>query len=140
MLSIFSTWARDLVPHASAAATNIHISDIGSRDPAVQAMWSKIANIFPYVNIGSGAVSLLGSKLVDFILLMIGSIAVAVILFSALRIIASRGEDIEEPKKALLYAVLGLVLAVLADVIVRSACTIAFSAAGGTTPQCSWII
>jgi hypothetical protein len=114
---------------ARVLAQSINISDVGSSDPSVRAMWTSMKSLFPHTNLGSTALHFFALRIINFILLMIGSVAVAVIIYSAIRIIISRGENVDEPKKALMYAALGLALAVVADIVIAFAIMVITAAA-----------
>jgi lysylphosphatidylglycerol synthetase-like protein (DUF2156 family) len=64
--------------------------------------------------------SILG-LVIDWVLLLVGGVTVLFIIYSGIQYVTSAGnkERAESAKKTLTYAVIGLVIIVLADVIVR---------------------
>lgn len=118
-----------LVPSAEAQV----LKDIGDRGPGVEDMWDEICDILPFCEVGRAAPALLSLKISSFLLRMIGGVAVLVLIYAGIRLIASRGneEDQTEAKKIVLYALLGVVLAIVADVAVNYALSLFAIAAGG---------
>ena len=74
----------------------------------------------PFCSVGTGAPALLFLKISGFLLMMIGGVAVAALIYAGIKIILSRGQDegMSEGKKIAMYALLGLVLAIIADALV----------------------
>ena len=105
------------IPVASAGSV---LKGVGSANPGVVTMWNEICSVMPFCDIGTAAPVMIGLKLTFSILLFIGGAAVAVLIYAAIRIIISRGneEGLTEAKKVAIYAGLGIVLAILADAIV----------------------
>jgi len=113
MTTVFALLAG-LLPRAFAA----NLDRIGSTDPSVNAMWAIIRNIFPYSNVGAAFPALILAKVVAFVLMLIGGTAVCVMIYAGIELITGGEEKKAEAKKTVTYALLGIVFALLADVIV----------------------
>ncbi len=85
----------------------------------VSQMCDDIRATFPYTGGGNGVV-FVAIRITNYLLFMIGGVAVAVIVYAGLQMVLSDGNDgkVEDAKKTVLYAAIGLVLAILADVVV----------------------
>ena len=100
----------------------IGLDEIGGRNAT--GMWRDVCSTLPYCGDGSGAngVAIITGIVINTVLWAIGSAAVVIILYAAIRLITSAGND-ETIRKAwkemIFYAALGLIFAVLADVIVN---------------------
>ena len=106
---------RALLPKTAHAAS---IQDVGG-GPGIAGMWSFMS---PLPHIGDNAVLVVTKIVINAVLWAIGSAAVLMILYGALRMITSGGND-ESVRKAwkeiILYACLGLIFAVLSSIIVN---------------------
>ncbi len=102
-----------LLPQTARAAG---LEGVGN-GPGIAEMWGQIMNIFPHVS-GNGVYFLTG-RIINFVLLMIGGTAVAVLIYAGIQMIIGAGDDakIGEAKKTAMYALLGIVFAILADTI-----------------------
>ncbi len=94
-------------------------------------IWAQVCTMLPYCNVGGvnplgpgglGKLSIITAIVSNFILWTIGPAAVIVIIYASIRLITSSGND-ETVRKAwkeiILYAVLGLIFALLADTIIN---------------------
>lgn len=123
-----------LLATRAAAAT---IDTAGTSGPGVSAMWGIITSIFPYAGVGKGALVLIAFKIISFILSLIGGAATVVLIYAGIRLVISHGEEegVSEAKKTALYALLGVVLALMADLIVFFVCSeLAPRLVGGAAP------
>ena len=104
---------------ASVAHAQV-LQNVGTANPGVSSMWKTICATMPFCSIGTGAPALLFLKITGFLLVMIGGVAAAALIYAGIRIIMSRGQDegMSEGKKIATYALLGLVLAIIADAVV----------------------
>lgn len=121
-MHLFSSIAGLLISRAHAA------QDIwGAENAGVQAMWQQIrSSVFDESDLGGGnLVSSISQAIINFVLPMVGGAAVVLIIYAGLKMIAGRGKDetLAEAKTITLYALLGVVLAVLATVIIGYAGT-----------------
>ncbi len=84
----------------SAVSSNVACGTGGSIDTGVESLAKKVVNIFS---------------------LVVGVISVIMIIYAGLRYITSGGESggVSGAKNTLLYAVIGLIIVILAQVIVR---------------------
>lgn len=100
-------------------ASAMGLSDIGAG--FMSGMWTDVCTILPYCGQGASGVAIVTGIMIKTVLWLIGSGAVLIILFAAVRIVASGGNDemVSKGKKMILYAVLGLLFAVLASIIVN---------------------
>lgn len=104
------------VPQAHAV-----LNEVGSSGAGVSGMWESICNTFPpaFCNLGLDGIAYAAGLVVDFVFAVIAGLAVLVIIFAGLKLIFSAGneEAAGEAKKIILYALIGLLLALLAEVI-----------------------
>ena len=114
-MHIFFSILRALLPKTAHA---VSIQDVGS-GPGIAGMWSFMS---PLPHIGDNAIIVVTRIVINAVLWAIGSAAVLMILYGALRMITSGGND-ESVRKAwkeiILYACLGLIFAVLSSIIVN---------------------
>ncbi len=92
----------------------------GTRNPAVARMWEMIRSTV-YVNIGGqDLVHALTGSLVQLIFTFIVGASTLLIMYAGIRMIASRGKEDEftQGKTIITWALIGLVLAMLARVII----------------------
>lgn len=105
-----------LVPKAHAL-----LNSVGSGGSGVDAMWSSICNTFPaaFCNLGEDGFAYVASMIIDFIFAIIAGAAVLVIIWAGIKMIFAAGneEATGEAKKIIMYALIGLVLALLAETI-----------------------
>lgn len=125
------------------SAHAVTLEQIGSAGPGVSQMWNTIIGTFPHTSAGNGALALIALRIISFVLSLIGGAATAVMIYAGIKMVMSRGQDegLSEAKKIALYALLGVILALLADVIVFFVCSfLAPRLAGGSAPgACSLI-
>lgn len=99
------------------------LTSIGTASPGVSGMWEAVCSTVPFCGVGRNAPLVLGLKIINFLLMMIGGTAVAVIIYAGIKLIISRGNDegLTEAKKIAGYAAAGLILATVADAVVNYA-------------------
>lgn len=118
MITTFlSTVASLIFPKALAD----NIKTLGSGAPGIDQMWGIVKNTFPHTDEGSNGVPFLALMVADFILKIIGALAVLMIIYGGLKMIFTAEEGLNEAKKILLYAVLGLIAALCAQAAVTFA-------------------
>jgi len=108
-----------LIPVAHAA-NNPKLNKWGNAGAGVPDMWKNIGNQV-YINIpATDIVHALTGGLVHLIFTFIGSAAALLIMYAGIRMIASRGKEDEftQGKTIITWAIVGLVLSMLASVIV----------------------
>lgn len=105
-----------LVPSAHAGS----LVTAGQGNGAVAAMWGQICTILPYCSVGALAPKLIATKLAEFLLSLTTVIGVCVIIYAGIRIILGGLDEsgLSEAKRAIMYALLGIVLSILAMVII----------------------
>ena len=115
MLSLLILFGILLTQKASAMG----LADIGAG--FMTGMWIDVCTILPYCGQGATGVALVTGIIIQTVLWLIGSAAVLIILYAAVRIVASGGNDemLSKGKKMIFYAVLGLLFAVLTSAIVN---------------------
>ena len=105
-----------LVPKAHAI-----LNSVGSGGSGVDAMWATICGTFPdaFCNLGEGGIAYVAGIIIDFIFAIIAGAAVLVIIYAGLKLIFAAGSDeaTGEAKKIIMYALIGLVLALLGETI-----------------------
>jgi len=96
------------------------LADVGAGTAA--PIWTAVCSYLPYCGQGANGVTIVTGILSNIILWTIGPAAVVVILYASIRLITSAGND-ETVRKAMkeiiLYALLGLILAMLSDTIIN---------------------
>lgn len=107
-----------LVPKAHA-----FLEQIGTAGQGVAAMWSQIcSSLFCTFGGLSGdqTVFALARKVTNFTSMVIGGAAVAVVIYAGIRMIAAQGKDdqIAEARKMIIYALVGLALAIIAPAVI----------------------
>lgn len=117
MNAFFSFFAA-LVPKAHA-----FLEQIGTAGPGVGGMWSQICgSLFCTFGGSSGdqTVFALARKVTNFTSMVIGGAAVAVVVYAGIRMIAAQGKDdqIAEARKIIIYALVGLALAIIAPAVI----------------------
>lgn len=101
-----------------------NLNDVGKATISpnyAKPMWDDICSILPYCGKGDQGVQIATGIVSKVILWTIGPAAVLVILYAAIRMVTSAGNDEtvrKSMKEIILYALLGLILAVLADTII----------------------
>lgn len=111
---------------ASASAAGVHLTDYG---------WDCTG--FLRCNIPGDVFSFLLNNLITGVLSFIVLLATVVFFYGAFRMAASQGEEGKEVgKKALLYASLGLVLAILAGAIIEFVCGYVYLVGGTPGGMC----
>lgn len=106
-----------LIPVAHAVTLN----QVGFADgPGVASMWISICQTLPFCDIGAGAAQLLVTKISTAIFMMISVVAVIMIIYSGIQLTMSQGsaDSLSDAKKIIMYALVGIALALLAHAIV----------------------
>ncbi len=111
ILSLFFSW---LVPSVFAR----NVEDLGSGSPGIDVMWSEIMSVFPHTNIGANGLIFVILRIVQFILLSIGGLAVVMLIYAGIKIITGGENGLGEGKKIAMYAIGGIIAAMCADAIV----------------------
>lgn len=98
----------------AAPTSPAHAADLMSV-PYTTGVWMSLSGILPHVGTGMPLGAIVSISIINFVLWTIGGTAVAVIIWGAIRIISSAGEQdkIESGKKAIKFAVIGLALGIL---------------------------
>lgn len=91
-------------------------------NPALAKMWNDICSVMP-CSLGGPAAStpaILALKVTQFITQVIGGAAALVLLYAAIKVILSQGKDegISEGKKIAMYALLGVILAIISNGVI----------------------
>lgn len=105
-----------LFPSVAIAAG---LADVGAG--FANPIWADICTMLPYCGQGVQGVQITTNIVSNVIMWTIGPAAMLVILYAAIRIITSGGNDEtvrKSMKEIILYALLGLILAILADTII----------------------
>lgn len=112
MLSTILTW---LIPVASAQ----NLQNVGSANPGVAGMWARICSTLPFCGLGTGATDYFALRILDFLFSIIVVLAIGVLIYAGIRMIVSQGDEsaMEEAKKIVIYALGGLVAALIAEAL-----------------------
>lgn len=106
------------LPHATQA---FGIQQTGG-GPGIAGMWGKIAGSNTLPHVGDDIFIVSTSIIINAVRLTIGGAAIAVILYAAIRMITSGGNDqtVQDAwKKTIFFACLGLALTILSDEIMN---------------------
>lgn len=124
ILSLLHRW---LIPEAEAVVLN----QAGQQNPGVQSMWRTICQTLPFCNVGFNAPGLFVAKLIAFIFSIFGGVAVLVIIYAGIKMLLSQGNDeaLTDARKIILYAAVGIILALLANGIVYYLSTVVLNQA-----------
>ena len=100
-----------------------HAAGLGAVGNGTAApIWSAVCSYLPYCGQGTSGVMIMTGIISNVVLWTIGPAAVLIILYASIRLITSAGND-ETVRKAMkeiiLYALIGLVLAILEDTIIN---------------------
>jgi hypothetical protein len=87
---------------------------------AVAGMWATICSFLPYCDMGATFPAFFACKVSDFFFVMISGVAVCAITYGGIKMMAGTGQDsgYEEAKKIVMYAAIGLILAILSKTII----------------------
>lgn len=105
-----------LIPVAHA----VTLDTAGSADVHIFGMWQSICSTLPFCYVGLDAPRLFACKIARFIFGSISGVGVCVVIYAALRIVFAQGEEsgIDEAKKMIFYAAVGIALSMMAFAIV----------------------
>jgi hypothetical protein len=135
-MNLFATLIATLRPIAHAAG----VEDVGGGISSLPAMWDMMTLYLPYRTIGSRGLgpTTVTNIVINTVLGIIGAVAVLVIIFAAIQLATSAGneEAVTKAKKIILYAAIGLILAVLANTIVYYLYNCVGDLAGGSGGLC----
>lgn len=118
--------------HRLIPVAHADIEQIGVQDPGVNVMWQVICGTLPFC--GGGALTILGlaCKVARGIWMTIGAVAVCFVIYAALKVVISQGDDtaLGEAKTIVTHAVVGLILSLLAGAIITLIISLAYIAFG----------
>jgi hypothetical protein len=102
------------IPHALAQTLN----GAGQGGAGVSDMWATICGVLPCTVGGTGGVGLVSyfsNRVIMFIWTLIGPTAVGMVIYAGIKVIMSEGKDEgrEEAKKIIIYAAVGVILALI---------------------------
>lgn len=119
LLSLLHRW---LVPVAQAVVLENagSWSPSGAPNPGVQMMWARICRTLPFCGVGPAAPAFFVGKVIRFIFLAIGGIAVLMIIYAGIKLIIAQGSDeaLTEARKIVLYAAAGIVLSIIGNALI----------------------
>ena len=92
----------------------------GGANQGIISMWATICQTLPFCNLGANAPAFFLAKVVRFIFFTIGGVAVCVIIYAGIVLVMSEGseESWSEAKKIIIYALGGIILAIMGSAIV----------------------
>lgn len=126
-MTFLSFLLRLIVPVVSAEG----LEQLGAGSPGISEMWDQIKATFPFTDVGAGGLNFVGLKIIHFVLMTSGGVAVLMILYAGFKmVVASSEEGFGEAKKILLYTSIGLVAISLGDVVIAYAISLLQQAAG----------
>ncbi len=116
-MSFFIALRGFLIPvaHAVVLENAGTWSNTGAPNVGVMMMWAKICTILPFCSLGPAAPAFFIAKVLNFIFLAIGGVAVCMIIYAGIKLVVSQGSDeaLTDARKIVLYAVGGIALALL---------------------------
>jgi hypothetical protein len=95
------------------------IEQLGSGSPGIDSMWGELKQIFPHTDYGSQGLAFIILMITNIILRLLAGGAVLMIVYAGIRMITGGEEGLGEAKKAVTYALVGLVGALIADAVVN---------------------
>ncbi len=123
-LTLLASALFTLLPQIASAGTTL--GTLGRNVPGSPSLfpaWSQICFFTPYCGIvvPGGGLTILSLIVIDTVMLFIGASAIVVVIYGAIRIITSLGEQdkIKTGRQAILYGLLGLFLAIISDALFR---------------------
>jgi hypothetical protein len=127
-----------LIDHFLIPLAHADVSDLGAGSPGISQMWSTLQATFPHTQLGAAAPIFFMGRVAQFVLSLIGGTAICSIVYAGI-IMSTAGGDagkLSEGKTIIMYSLLGVILAILADGIVLYICSymiplIAGGGAGG---------
>ncbi|MDD4318850.1 MAG: hypothetical protein PHW10_00795 [Candidatus Peribacteraceae bacterium] len=126
---IITSFLSALIPTAFAAYTD----SLGEGKPGISEMWETISSLFPsYSGSGGGALDVLFTRAQGIVMIAIATVAVGSIAFAALQMISSgvTEESAGKAKTTLRNAIIGVLLAIMADGIILFVYDILMDVAG----------
>ena len=107
-----------LIPTAHAG-----LEDVGASNSGVANMWSVICSSLPFCGTGvdaSNAPAFFSARIILIVQSLITAAAIIMIIWASVKISTAQGDDskIEEGKKIVLYAVAGLIIAIVGGTFV----------------------
>jgi hypothetical protein len=113
-MHLLSSLIGHIVPKVFAR----NIETLGSGTPGIDQMWDMITSVFPHTDIGSDGLAFVLLKITDFILKTIGGLAVVMLIYGGIKMITGGEEGLGEGKKIIMYSLIGLIAAMVADAVV----------------------
>lgn len=116
-MTALSSFVGSLVPVARAAA----IEKLFGQGAGLAEMWASICSTLGFCNLGQAAPVYFYARIVEFLFLMTGGVAVIMVIYAGIKMQLSQGDEsgLEEAKKVLMYALGGVVLSIAGYGIVR---------------------
>lgn len=113
-------------------AAHATIEQLAADAPGISGMWGDIGKIFPHTGFGASGFAYVLVTMIDIILRFIGGLAVLMIIFGGIRMMMTVADENShsEAKKIVMYACLGLILAIMGDGIISYVVSLVGSAAG----------
>jgi hypothetical protein len=106
------------IPSASAA----QLQNTGSSNPGVAAMWAKICSVLPFCSLGAeSAPQYFTGKVIFIVQSLVTSVAIMMILYAAILMSTTQLDEgrLDEAKNIIKFAVIGLVLSVIAGAMMQ---------------------
>ncbi|MDB4978621.1 MAG: hypothetical protein JWM56_807 [Candidatus Peribacteria bacterium] len=118
-----------IVPGVAHAA---FLDSIGTSAPGISAMWAQLKATFPFTGSGNGVV-IITSKIASFVLFIIATVAVLALMYAGFQMVTAAGEEskLGDAKKTATYAILGVILASIAELAVAYVAKLVTAAVGG---------
>lgn len=126
-----------IIPIELASAS---IDTLGQTGDGVPEMWNGIKSVFPHSDADQYGFTLILFIAMDFVLKTIAAAAVIMVIYAGIKMITGGEEGLGEGKKIITYAVVGIICALLADVVVSWVCEVVLTQIGGGGSSCPNIV
>lgn len=116
MITFLPFLLRQLTEEAHA----VWLEGVGRGAPGVDDMWASVRGTLPFGGVGANAPMAVISAVAQFIFALLAGIAICVIMYAGIIMMTSGFNEsaVADAKKTIMYALIGLLLAVLAEAII----------------------
>ena len=107
-----------LIPTVEAAS----LQNLGSSNPGVSSMWSSICSTLPFCGLSAATLpGFIATRVIMIVQSIITSVAIIMIIWASVQLSTSQLDDskIEEAKKIIMYALIGIVLSMIASTFLQ---------------------
>ena len=112
------------VPSAHAA-----LQEVGSANAGVSAMWAAICQVMPFCGLSAAtAPGFFAGRVISIVQSLITVTAIIMIIYASIQLSTSQTDEskVGEAKKIIIYALAGIVLALVGGTLIRYLLTVVF--------------